>query len=93
MKEALSIVSGEMRDSLTFTTADGATSTRAPSWTGIRFLLAELVYGSFLSDSLDQLSLTAMVDYWISPNAVKRDFELPRRKWCWRSLVTVLIYY
>ena len=75
------MASGEMRDTLTTVTAEGSMAARATSWTGIRFLLAELVYGSFLTDPLDQLSLSSMVDYWISPNALKRDFELPRRKY------------
>lgn len=31
-----------------------------------------------MTDPLDQLTLSAMVDYWISPNAVKKDFEIPK---------------
>ena len=39
-----------------------------------------MVYGSHSTDMNDQLSLSAMVDYWMSPTAVKKDFELARRK-------------
>lgn len=31
-----------------------------------------------MSDSYDQQALSAMVDYWVSPLAVKKDFELSR---------------
>ena len=31
-----------------------------------------------MSDAYDQQALNAMVDYWVSPLAVKKDFELSR---------------
>ena len=37
-----------------------------------------MLYGNVISNPMDQQSLNAMVDYWISPNAVKKDFELPK---------------
>lgn len=70
LQEAISVASAEMRD----------TTPRNTLWTGLRFMLAEIIYASFLTDPLDQQSLACMIDYWISPNAIKKDFELPRCK-------------
>lgn len=74
LQEAISVASAEMRDTLVTVTP------RNTSWTGLRFMLAEIIYASFLTDPLDQQSLACMIDYWISPNAIKKDFELPRCK-------------
>lgn len=38
------------------------------------------MYGKGLSDEFDRQSLSAMVDYWISPAAVKKEFEASRSK-------------
>jgi len=43
-------------------------------------LFIQVVYGKYVSCSQDQQILGALVDYWISPFAVKKDFELPKRK-------------
>lgn len=43
-------------------------------------LCSQLIYGGYVSDSYDQQALNAMVDYWVSPLAVKKDFELSRGK-------------
>ncbi|XP_070568705.1 dynein axonemal heavy chain 5-like isoform X4 [Ptychodera flava] len=48
---------------------------RGVSWIGIRYILTEIIYGSYITDDFDQQSLTALVEYWVGPNAVKRDFE------------------
>lgn len=40
----------------------------------------QVVYGKYVSSSQDQQILSAMIDYWISPFAVKKDFELPKSK-------------
>ena len=56
----------------------------------ILFLLFDqLVYGSYVTDPCDQLALGAMVDYWISPNAVKKDFELARCKFRFERMKTL----
>ena len=39
-----------------------------------------MVYGKAIRDEFDQQSLNAMVDYWISPAAVKKEFEASRGK-------------
>ena len=36
------------------------------------------MYGKGIRDEFDQQSLSAMVDYWISPAAVKKEFEASR---------------
>ena len=33
-----------------------------------------------MSDEFDRQALSAMIDYWISPAAVKREFEATRSK-------------
>ena len=40
----------------------------------------QVFYGNYVTDSLDQASLNGMIEYWLSPNAVKKDFELARGK-------------
>ena len=37
-----------------------------------------VVYGKAISNEFDRQSLSAMVDYWISPAAVKKEFEASR---------------
>ncbi|XP_033113255.1 dynein heavy chain 5, axonemal-like isoform X2 [Anneissia japonica] len=51
------------------------------SWIGLRYMLTEIVYGSSIQDEFDQTNLAAMVDYWIGPNAVKREFEATKLKY------------
>ena len=38
------------------------------------------MYGKGIRDEFDHQSLSAMVDYWISPAAVKKEFEASRGK-------------
>ncbi|XP_071954985.1 uncharacterized protein [Antedon mediterranea] len=51
------------------------------SWIGLRYMLTEIVYGSSILDEFDQTNLAGMVDYWIGPNAVKKEFEATRLKY------------
>ena len=62
---------------------DGSQQPRTTSWTGIRFMLAEVIYGSYSTDMYDMQSLSAMVDYWASQTAVKKDFEVARCEYYW----------
>lgn len=41
----------------------------------------QLIYGGYITDPYDQQTLAAMIDYWISPAAVKKDFELSKGQW------------
>lgn len=41
--------------------------------------LLQMVYGGHIYDTYDQQALNAIVDYWVSPVAVKKDFELAKR--------------
>lgn len=43
-------------------------------------LYLQIIYGSHITDSYDQQAVSALVDYWLSPNAVKKDFEERRCK-------------
>ncbi|CAH1799095.1 unnamed protein product [Owenia fusiformis] len=81
LMEALSIATGECKDNLQAVAADGSLVVRTTSWMGIRYMLSEVIYGSYVTDVTDQNSISAMIDYWMSPAAVKRDFELPKLKY------------
>lgn len=41
----------------------------------------QVVYGRSTSDEFDRQGLSAMIDYWISPAAVKREFEATKSKY------------
>lgn len=40
----------------------------------------QVIYGRSMSDEFDRQGLGAMIDYWISPAAVKREFEATKSK-------------
>ena len=44
------------------------------------FVKKQAVYGRNMSDEFDRQGLSAMIDYWISPAAVKREFEAAKSK-------------
>ncbi|XP_068697910.1 dynein axonemal heavy chain 8-like [Montipora foliosa] len=58
-----------------------AGSAKSIQWNGLRYMLTEVIYGRSMSDEFDRQGLSAMVDYWISPAAVKREFEATRIKY------------
>lgn len=41
----------------------------------------QVVYGSSVSDEFDRQALSSIIDYWISPAAVKREFEAAKSKY------------
>ena len=45
------------------------------------FVELQVIYGKTMSDEFDRQGLSAMVDYWISPAAVKREFEATKSKY------------
>ncbi|XP_041462850.1 dynein heavy chain 8, axonemal-like [Lytechinus variegatus] len=55
-------------------------SLKGISWMGLRYILTEIIYGSYINDDYDRTNLSAMVDYWIGPNATKREFEATKLK-------------
>ncbi|XP_059166583.1 dynein axonemal heavy chain 8-like [Physella acuta] len=81
LQEAVNFTVGEFRDLLFTMAADGSMAPRTTSWTGIRFMLSEIIYGTHITDAFDQQSLSALVEYWCTPNAVKKDFEVARLKY------------
>ncbi|XP_060567478.1 dynein axonemal heavy chain 5-like [Ruditapes philippinarum] len=81
IQESLNFITSEFKDQIMFTAPDGTQQSRITSWTGIRYMLSEVIYGSYSTDVNDQQSLSAMVDYWVSPTAVKKDFEVARLKY------------
>ncbi|KAM9316607.1 uncharacterized protein PAF06_007656 [Gastrophryne carolinensis] len=50
------------------------------SWTAIRYLLSEIIYGCNVSDEFDMTVLASMIDYWISINTTKKESELTKLK-------------
>jgi dynein heavy chain len=54
---------------------------RQLSWSAIRYALAELIYGAKALSEYDQRSIVNIVDFWIQPGSVKRDFEFTKIKY------------
>ncbi|ESO89151.1 hypothetical protein LOTGIDRAFT_229063 [Lottia gigantea] len=81
LQEGLRFTASEFKDPIVSVGADGSNVTRSTSWTGARYILSEVLYGSHITDSYDQQSLCAIVDYWLSPQAIKKDFEVARLKY------------
>ncbi|CAG5121560.1 unnamed protein product, partial [Candidula unifasciata] len=75
LQEAINFALGEFKDPLFAMAADGSMVPRTTSWAGIRYMLSEIVYGSHVTDSYDQHSLSAMIEFWCGSNALKKDFE------------------
>ncbi|XP_071801693.1 uncharacterized protein [Asterias amurensis] len=51
------------------------------SWIGLRYVITEMIYGSYIVDEYDQTNLSAIVDYWVGPNAVKKDYEATKLRY------------
>lgn len=66
-------------------TASGTTSNEANvrqlSWSSIRYALAELIYGSRALSEYDQRAIANIVDFWIQPGSVRKDFEYSKIKY------------
>ncbi|XP_068137634.1 dynein axonemal heavy chain 5-like isoform X2 [Hyperolius riggenbachi] len=56
------------------------TGVKSLSWTAIRYVLTEIIYGCNVSDEFDMTALASMIDYWISINTTKRESELTKLK-------------
>ena len=65
-------------------------SLKGISWIGLRHIITEIIYGSYINDDYDRTNLSAMVDYWIGPNATKREFEATKRESIWPSDYSIL---
>ncbi|KAK3735811.1 hypothetical protein QZH41_019912, partial [Actinostola sp. cb2023] len=77
--QALDLAVREFQDSADL--AATGISGRSIQWNGLRYMLTEVVYGSCVSDDFDRQGLSAMIDYWISPAAVKKEFEAAKTKY------------
>ncbi|RDD45872.1 Dynein heavy chain 5, axonemal [Trichoplax sp. H2] len=53
----------------------GATGVKNITWTGLRTMLSEVIYGNIIFDKFDQATLNAIVEKWINSGAIKRDSE------------------
>lgn len=85
LMEALNFMITEFKDPLQCTAPDGSTTTRSTSWTGIRYMLSEVIYGSYVTDYYDQQSLSAIIDFWVSTAAVKKDFDVQKFRYKHRA--------
>ncbi|XP_077973667.1 uncharacterized protein LOC120348568 isoform X2 [Styela clava] len=82
LKMSLDAVQREFTDMMVGGSSEVASSTNAMikniSWSGLRYQIAELTYGNYVTNANDQQSLNCLVDYWLASNSVKREFELPK---------------
>lgn len=65
----------------TTTVASSDTNTRQLSWSAIRYALSELIYGARTLSEYDQRAVANIVDFWIQPGSVKKDFEFSKLKY------------
>ena len=47
----------------------------------------QIIYGNYIMDPVDQACMAAMIDYWISPNAIKKEFEVSKGKFILYTLI------
>ncbi|XP_073445808.1 uncharacterized protein [Dendrobates tinctorius] len=73
LMESIEILKREFKE-------DSENARKIPSWTALRYLLSEIIYGCNVSDDFDMTVLTSMIDYWISINTTKKDSELTKLK-------------
>nr|DBA26446.1 TPA: hypothetical protein GDO54_010703 [Pyxicephalus adspersus] len=74
LMEGIQVLKDEFKES------DREGGGKALSWTAMRYLLSEIIYGCNVSIDFDMTILVAMIEYWISINTTKRDTELTKLK-------------
>ena len=57
------------------------TNGRQLSWSAIRYELSELIYGARALSEYDQRAIANIVDFWIQPGSVRKDFEFSKIKY------------
>jgi dynein heavy chain len=57
------------------------TNIRQLSWSAIRYALSELIYGARALSEYDQRAIANIIDFWIQPGSVRRDFEFSKIKY------------
>ena len=57
------------------------TNVRQLSWSAIRYALSELIYGARALSDYDQRAIANIVDFWIQPGSVRKDFEYSKIKY------------
>jgi dynein heavy chain, axonemal len=57
------------------------TNIRQLSWSSIRYALSELIYGARALSEYDQRAIANIVDFWIQPGSVRKDFEYSKIKY------------
>ncbi|MBN3318102.1 DYH6 protein, partial [Atractosteus spatula] len=76
-RDALQVLREEFRDGSTSDVGEG----RSVSWTGIRYLLTNVIYGKNITDDCDKRSLASLVDLWISSTATKKDNDMTKLRY------------
>ncbi|UJR24993.1 hypothetical protein I4U23_006354 [Adineta vaga] len=54
---------------------------RQLSWSSMRYTLSELIYGAKALSDYDQRAIANIVDFWIQPGSVRKDFEYSKIKY------------
>jgi len=54
---------------------------RQLSWSSLRYALSELIYGARALSEYDQRAIANIVDFWIQPGSVRKDFEFSKIKY------------
>ncbi|CAF1032650.1 unnamed protein product [Adineta ricciae] len=62
-------------------TALNETNARQLSWSSMRYTLSELIYGAKALSEYDQRAISNIVDFWIQPGSVRKDFEYSKIKY------------
>jgi len=62
-------------------TVSNETNIRQLSWSAIRYTLSELIYGAKALSEYDQRAISNIIDFWIQPGSVKKDFEYSKIKY------------
>ncbi|XP_066429677.1 uncharacterized protein [Eleutherodactylus coqui] len=73
LMESIEVLKNEFKEDL-------VNEGKLPSWTAVRYLLSETIYGCNVGDKFDMTVLTSMIDYWINANATKKDSDLTKLK-------------
>lgn len=75
-QSASRLESGQMNN-----TTSNETNVRQLSWTSMRYTLSELIYGAKALSEYDQRAIANIIDFWIQPGSVRKDFEYAKIKY------------
>eukprot|EP00118_Oscarella_pearsei_P013596 m.109954 g.109954 ORF g.109954 m.109954 type:complete len:5180 (+) comp37381_c0_seq5:135-15674(+) len=59
----------------------GSTGAKGLSWAGLRHHVTQLVYGSQVLDPNDYVIISAVVDHWLAPSSIKKEWDMFKSKY------------